>query len=76
MLFPVIVQRRERQIRQELEKKEESTLEMKERYTSLQEEIEIKTKKLLKVVWRVAKSFFLCVCDPLPDQVQAEECPC
>ena len=42
-------QRREREIRQQLEAKEESTLEIKGTFTSLQEEVDIKTKKLNKV---------------------------
>lgn len=43
-------QRREREILQELEKKEESTLEIKETFTSLREEVDLKTKKLNKVI--------------------------
>ena len=42
-------QRREREIRQQLEAKEESTLEIKGTFTSLQEEVDTKTKKLNKV---------------------------
>lgn len=41
--------RREREILQQLEKKEESTLEIKETFTSLQEEVDLKTKKLNKL---------------------------
>lgn len=44
-----ISQRREREMRQELDAKEESTLEIKGTFTSLQEEVDIKTKKLNKV---------------------------
>ena len=43
------LQRREREIRQQLEAKEESTLEIKGTFTSLQEEVDTKTKKLNKV---------------------------
>ena len=50
-------QRREREILQQLEKKEESTLEIKETFTSLQEEVDLKTKKLNKV-----DIFVLCGC--------------
>jgi hypothetical protein len=50
--FPCFLQRREREILQQLEKKEESTLEIKETFTSLQEEVDLKTRKLNKVrVW-------------------------
>lgn len=57
-VLPVLSsQRREREILQQLEKKEESTLEIKETFTSLQEEVDLKTKKLNKVYVCV-----LCVC--------------
>jgi kinesin family protein 3/17 len=36
-------------MQQKLEKKEETTVEMQETYQSLQQEIEVKTKKLKKV---------------------------
>ena len=48
--------RREREILQQLESKEESTLEIKETYSSLQEEVETKTKKLNKVCVHVANT--------------------
>lgn len=51
ILFPP--QRREREILQQLEKKEESTLEIKETFTSLREEVDVKTKKLNKVYMNV-----------------------
>lgn len=41
--------RREREVRQQLEEKEESNLEIKGTFTSLQEEVELKTKKLNKL---------------------------
>jgi len=44
------IQKRERAIQQQLLLKEESTLEAKENYTSLQEEVDVKTKKLNKVI--------------------------
>ena len=39
----------EREIQQKLEEKEESAVEMQETYVSLQQEVEVKTKKLKKV---------------------------
>ena len=42
-------QRREREMQQKLESKDEDTLEVKETYTSLHQEVESKTKKLKKV---------------------------
>lgn len=42
-------QKRERDIQQQLMQKEESTLEVKENFSSLQEEVDVKTKKLNKV---------------------------
>lgn len=50
------MQRREREIQQQLMAQEESAMEMKETFTSLQDEVEHKTKKLNKVqatVWPV-----------------------
>ncbi|RWR99398.1 kinesin-like protein KIF3B, partial [Dinothrombium tinctorium] len=41
--------RREREILQKLEEKEESTLEIKETFTSLQQEVELKKRKLRKL---------------------------
>ena len=41
--------RREREIRQQLESKEESVLEIRETHSSLQEEVDLKTKKLNKL---------------------------
>lgn len=43
------LQCREREIVQQLETKEESALEIRETYSSLQEEVDLKTKKLNKV---------------------------
>jgi len=43
------VQRHEREIQQKLEEQEESALNIAETYNSLQQEVEIKTKKLKKV---------------------------
>lgn len=40
---------KEREMLQKLEKKEESAVELQETYQSLQQEIEVKTKKLKKV---------------------------
>ncbi len=48
MIF--ILQRREREIQQQLEQQEESAINVQETYTSLQQEVEIKTKKLKKVI--------------------------
>ena len=45
----VYVQRHEREIQQKLEEQEESALNIAETYNSLQQEVEIKTKKLKKV---------------------------
>ncbi|XP_034027992.1 kinesin-like protein KIF3B [Thalassophryne amazonica] len=41
--------RREREIQQQMECRDEETLELKETYTSLQQEVDIKTKKLKKL---------------------------
>lgn len=46
---PLLIKQRERQIRQELEQQEESRLEIKGEFTSLQEEVDTKKKKLKKV---------------------------
>jgi len=45
----VFVQRHEREIEQKLEEQEETALNITETYNSLQQEVEIKTKKLKKV---------------------------
>ena len=50
MPFLITLQRREREIVQQLETKEESALEIRETYSSLQEEVDLKTKKLDKVL--------------------------
>ncbi|XP_069133211.1 kinesin-II 95 kDa subunit-like [Argopecten irradians] len=42
-------QKREREIQQKLEEKEESAVEMQDTYNSMQQEVEIKTKKLKKL---------------------------
>lgn len=42
-------QRKEREIQRKLEEKEESAVEIKETYNSLQQEVEVKTKKLKKL---------------------------
>lgn len=44
-----IQKRREREIQQQMETRDEETLELKETYSSLQQEVDIKTKKLKKV---------------------------
>lgn len=41
--------RREREMQQQMECRDEETLELKETYSSLQQEVDIKTKKLKKV---------------------------
>ncbi|NXE14414.1 KIF3B protein, partial [Lophotis ruficrista] len=41
--------RREREIQQQMESQDEETLELKETYSSLQQEVDIKTKKLKKL---------------------------
>ena len=45
----LFIQRREREMQQKLEEKDENTLEIKETFSSLQQEVESKTKKLKKV---------------------------
>ena len=45
----IVFQRVEREIQEKLEAKEESAVELQETYVSLQQEVEIKTKKLKKV---------------------------
>ena len=47
--FSLPLQRKEREIQQKLEEKEESAVEIKETYNSLQQEVDVKTKKLKKV---------------------------
>ena len=59
-------QRVEREIQQKLEEKEESAVELQETYVSLQQEVEVKTKKLKKVSHsprqrRVIESFSICL---------------
>lgn len=44
-----VQKRREREMQQQMESRDEETLELKETYTSLQQEVDIKTKKLKKV---------------------------
>lgn len=44
-----IQKRREREMQQQVESRDEETLELKETYSSLQQEVDIKTKKLKKV---------------------------
>ncbi|XP_010791333.1 kinesin-like protein KIF3B, partial [Notothenia coriiceps] len=41
--------RREREMQQQMESRDEETLELKETYSSLQQEVDIKTKKLKKL---------------------------
>ena len=48
-VFTTCFQRVEREIQQKLEEKEEFTVEMQETYASLQQEVDVKTKKLKKV---------------------------
>lgn len=45
----IVQKRREREIQQQMESRDEETLELKETYSSLQQEVDIKTKKLKKV---------------------------
>lgn len=40
-------------MQQEMLLRDEETMELRETYTSLQQEVEIKTKKLKKVRWQV-----------------------
>lgn len=47
--FHTLQKRREREIQQQMESQDEETLELKETYSSLQQEVDIKTKKLKKV---------------------------
>ena len=51
-------QRREREMQQKLEHQEESALNMQDTYTSMQQEVEIKTKKLKKVCVRQRISYY------------------
>jgi len=44
-----VFQRVEREIQQKLEEKEEAAVDLQETYVSLQQEVDIKTKKLKKV---------------------------
>lgn len=55
-VFPSPLQkRREREMQQEMLLRDEETMELRETYTSLQQEVEIKTKKLKKVrAWQAA----------------------
>lgn len=50
---PPLQTRREREIQQQMENRDEETLELKETYSSLQQEVDIKTKKLKKVRGRL-----------------------
>lgn len=59
-------------MQQEMLLRDEETMELRETYTSLQQEVEIKTKKLKKVrgVWRGVNGISRCVCSwPLPKWV-------
>ena len=49
LLCSLTVKKREREIQQQLMAKEESAMEMRETFTSLQDEVDHKTKKLNKV---------------------------
>lgn len=51
--------RREREIQQQVECRDEETLELKETYSSLQQEVDIKTKKLKKVSMSPHQIMFL-----------------
>lgn len=58
--FKFELQKREREIQQKLEEKEEKAVEMEEGFQSLQQEVEIKTKKLKKVrEWSCRFTVFL-----------------
>lgn len=46
--------RGEREIQQQMMLQEEETLEMRETFSSLQQEVELKTKKLRRVRWLTA----------------------
>lgn len=46
----ILLQRKEREMQQKLDQKEETALELQETYASLQQEVEVKTKKLKKVI--------------------------
>ncbi|CAF87018.1 unnamed protein product, partial [Tetraodon nigroviridis] len=47
---------REREMQQQMESRDEETLELKETYSSLQQEVDVKTKKLKKVVLLAASA--------------------
>ncbi|PIO23912.1 Kinesin-like protein KIF3B [Aquarana catesbeiana] len=49
MLTSKVKKRREREMQQQMESRDEETLELKETYSSLQQEVDIKTKKLKKL---------------------------
>jgi len=49
VVHDILQKRREREIQQQMESRDEETLELKETYRSLQQEVDIKTKKLKKV---------------------------
>lgn len=49
VVHDILQKRREREIQQQMESRDEETLELKETYSSLQQEVDIKTKKLKKV---------------------------
>ncbi|NWH15594.1 KIF3C protein, partial [Grus americana] len=48
-ISPALQKRREREMQQEMLLRDEETMELRETYTSLQQEVEIKTKKLKKL---------------------------
>ncbi|KAL5471016.1 hypothetical protein EMCRGX_G029088 [Ephydatia muelleri] len=64
--------KREREIQQQLQMKEESTLEMKETFTSLQEEVDTKTKKLSKLKAKL-KTALTDIVDYKEEQVRVRE---
>ena len=45
----ILLQRKEREMQQKLEEQDESAVEIKENFSSLQQEVDVKTKKLKKV---------------------------
>uniref|UniRef100_A0A3Q3APD7 Kinesin-like protein n=1 Tax=Kryptolebias marmoratus TaxID=37003 RepID=A0A3Q3APD7_KRYMA len=59
--------RREREIQQQMMLQEEETLEMKETFSSLQQELEHKTKKLKRVRWSYLKLFAVKIEDLMND---------
>ena len=66
-------QEREVQLRQEAQRKQEARLGMEEQYTSLQEEVEVKSRKL-KQLWAKFRAAQVCHCSD-PAYITRPTCP-